>query len=242
MNIQELSEQTLNEQALNEHLGDEGATWLASAIAEVKRSSSAVTALFPAVSRRCGRAPLIDGDEHGMLHGCVDDAIRALLLQAIGARGLELSALVGELYRYGDAGEKRGVLRALHLLDEPLGVAGLGATLLPLVEDGLRTNDLRLVAAALQEYGAKHLGQEAYRQAIVKCVFVGVPLSAIHRLRERQDAELARMLVDLAHERIAADRAVPRDIRAVVSAFPDALNRPDLSAAIISSLTPRDTE
>lgn len=232
----------LSADTLSGHLTDDGASWIASAVAKVQQSSSAVASLFPAVSRRCGRAPLVEGDERGLHHGCVDDAVRALLLQAIGARGQELIALIGDLYRYGDAGEKRGVLRALHVLDKPLGQAGLGAALLPAVEDGLRTNDVRLVAAALTEYGANHLTQPAFRQAIVKCVFVGVPLSAVHGLSKRQDADLARMLVDLANERIAAGRAVPTDIPRVVSAFPDALCRPDLSADIILSLTPINKE
>lgn len=232
----------MNVHLLSGRLTDEGASWLASAVADVEQSSSAVASLFPAVSRRCGRAPLVHGDEHGLQYGCVDDAARAVLLETVSVRGAELTAIVGDLYRYGDAGEKRGVLRALHLLDEPLGEGGLGPELLPTVEDGLRTNDVRLVAAALQEYGARHLSPDVYRQAIVKCVFVGIPLSAVRGLDERQDAELARMLVDLAHERIAAGRAVPTDIRRVISAFPEALDRPDLLAEVVSSLTPLDKE
>jgi len=227
----------LSSPTLRGHLTDEGALWLASAAADVERSTSAVTSLFPAVSRHCGRTPLCDGDERGLRHGCVDDAARGVLLEALGARGAELVDLVGDLYRYGDAGEKRGVRRGLHLLDEPLGDAGLGPALLPAVQDGLRTNDVRLVAAGLQEYGARHLDQPGYRHAVVKCVFVGVPLSAVRGLAERQDSDLARMLVDLAHERTAAGRPVPADVRRVVSAFPDSLRRPDVPAGVLEALT-----
>lgn len=222
---------------LREHLSDEAASWLASTLAEVQRSPDALAPAFPAVSRRCGRAPMVDGDDLGLHHGCVDDEARAVLMQALHVREAELVAVVGDLYRYGDAGEKRGVLRGLHLLDEPLGSGGLGAALLPAVHDGLRTNDVRIVAAALGEYGARHLARDAYRQAVVKCVFVGVPLSAVHGLAERQDAELARMLVDLAHERTAAGRPVPADVRPVVAAFPEALARPDLPSGVVDALT-----
>lgn len=223
--------------ALRDHLTGAGAAWLEAAVADVRRSPAAICALFPTVARRCGRAPLVDGDAHGLHHGCVDDATRTVLLEALRPRGAELVHLLADLYRYGDAGEKRGVLRGLHRLDEPLGAGGVGEALLPVVEDGLRTNDIRLVAAALQEYGSRHLSQEGYRQAVVKCVFVGVPLSAVHRLADRQDAELARMLVDLAHERTAAGRPVPADVRRVVSAFPAALDRPDLPGDVLDVLT-----
>lgn len=223
--------------ALRRHLSPQGADWLASAVADVQRSPTALAAAFPAVSRRCGRAPLADGDDHGLHHGCVDDAARAVLLQALTSGGGELVGVVEALYRYGEAGEKRGVLRAAHLLDDPVRPGGLGAALLPAVHDGLRTNDVRIVAASLGEYGARHLPDDSYRQAVVKCVFVGVPLSAVRRLGERQDAELARMLVDLAHERTAAGRPVPSDVRAVVAAFPESLARPDLPRGVVDALT-----
>jgi len=94
------------------------------------------------------------------------------------------------------------------------------------------------VAAAVQRYGGRHLGQAAYRHAVVKCVFTGIPLNAIPNLAERQDAELARMLVDLAHERTAAGRGIPTDILSVVAAFPEALDRPDLTVDLLAALLP----
>ncbi|MEK8109707.1 EboA domain-containing protein [Micromonospora sp. M12] len=59
------------------------------------------------------------------------------------------------------------MLRALPLL--PIGGAGV-----PLLHDAIRTNDTRLVAAALGPY-ARHLDPAAWRQAVLKCVFSGVP-------------------------------------------------------------------
>ena len=75
------------------------------------------------------------------------------------------------------------MLRALPLL--PVGDAGV-----PLLHDAIRTNDTRLVAAALGPY-ARHLDDAAWRQAVLKCVFIGVPLAVVHDLDERADAELA---------------------------------------------------
>jgi hypothetical protein len=206
------------------------ARWLADSCAAIESDPAAIGSLFPAASRRYGRQPLGASDRSGLKFGCADDEARAALISAL-ADDKSLALRLSDLYRYGDAGEKRGVLRSLHL--KP----GVGAQLLPEVEDALRTNDVRLVAAALQPYGARHLSTQAYRHAIVKCVFVGVPLAVVHGLADRQDAELARMLVDLAHERVAAGRPVPPDVGLVIANFTDCLLRPDLPAGLIAEIT-----
>lgn len=115
------------------------------------------------------------------------------------------AATVAALYRNGDAGERLAVLDALAELD-------LGDAALPLVEDALRTNDARLVTAALGPYGARTLDDHAYRQGVLKCVFMSIPLDRIAGLDERFDAELARMLTAYADERRAAGRPVPSDV------------------------------
>ncbi|MFB8106405.1 MULTISPECIES: EboA domain-containing protein [unclassified Streptomyces] len=131
------------------------------------------------------------------------DSVRSLLL--IEARAPLPS--VTRLYEQGTAAERRAVLLTLDRLD-------LGATALPLVEDALRTNDTRLVAAAVGPYAAAHLDPHAWRHAVLKCLFTGVPLDAVARLGERArgDDELARMLSDFAAERTAAGRDVPADL------------------------------
>ena len=224
--------------ALHDRLTDAGALWLEEARIDVGHHPATITRYFPAVSRRCGRAPLWDDDPQGLRHGTIDDAARGVLLGALA--GPTRVDLLDDLYRHGDAGEKRGVLRGLHLLGDPDASpgSGIGSKLLTAVEDALRTNDVRLVAAALQPYGAHYLGLEAYRHAVVKCVFMGIPLLVIANLTERQDAELARMLVDLAHERSAAGRDIPTDIAAVVAAFPECLDRTDLPVALLVELLP----
>ncbi|MFE2601661.1 EboA domain-containing protein [Streptomyces sp. NPDC059396] len=144
---------------------------------------------FAAAGRHCGQ-------EHA-------DSVRTLLLQEARA-GL---ATLTRLYHQGTAAERRAVLLAL-----PLRVAGPGA--LPLVEDALRTNDTRLVAAAVGPYAAAHLDPHSWRHAILKCLFTGVPVAAVDGLdgRAHGDAELARMLADFAAERTAAGRPVPADL------------------------------
>ncbi|MFD8969859.1 EboA domain-containing protein [Streptomyces sp. NPDC059568] len=144
---------------------------------------------FAAAGRHCGQ-------EHA-------DSVRVLLLQQARA---DLAVLT-RLYHQGTAAERRAVLLAL-----PHRVTGPGA--LPLIEDALRTNDTRLVAAAVGPYAAAHLDSHGWRHAILKCLFTEVPVTAVDGLERRAhgDAELARMLADFAAERTAAGRPVPADL------------------------------
>ncbi|GAA3008220.1 hypothetical protein Sfulv_52170 [Streptomyces fulvorobeus] len=104
------------------------------------------------------------------------------------------------------------MLRTLHRLD-------IGSAALPLVEDALRTNDTRLVAAAVGPYAAAHLDAHQWRHAVLKCLFTGVPVDCVDALARRAlgDLELARMLGDFAAERTAAGRDVPADLAYVLS-------------------------
>jgi len=187
-------------------LDDPARTWLAEATARIASDPGAIRRLFPAARRRCGRARLD-------AHWTVDEAARAALLTALPLRGRALADEVTGLYRHGDPAEQRAVLSALPLLD-------LGDLALPLVREALRGNDNSLIEAALGPYATDHLPDDEFRQAVLKCVFCEIPLGHVHGLTARADHELARMLADFAHERLAAGRDVPDDIRPVVRAFP----------------------
>lgn len=178
-------------------------SWLAASTARVAAEPGAIGVLLPAAGRHCGRAPLADPPGWR-----ADDAARVLLLAALPLRGAALAEQVRTLYRYGDADEKRAVLRALPWLD-------VGDRCADLLHDALRTNDTRLVAAAMGSYAA-HLDDSAWRQGVLKCVFMGIPLSVVDGLGERADGELATMLAGLAAERQAAGRAMPEDATALL--------------------------
>ncbi|MEU1233202.1 EboA domain-containing protein [Micromonospora aurantiaca] len=169
--------------------------WLDAALRRVATEPTAIGRFFAAAARRCGRLPVPDPPGW-----TADEAARALLLTAL-PHGH--AAAAETLYRQGDAAEKRAVLRALPLLP-------IGAECVPLLHDAIRTNDTRLVAAALGPY-ARHLEQATWRQAVLKCVFTGVPLTVVDGLPERADGELARMLAAFAAERHAAGRDMPAD-------------------------------
>ena len=185
----------------------EGLAWLQEAAAEVARNPAAIAVKFPAVGRKVGRGTLEPAADPDDVHAwTVDDAARTVLLQALPNPESELD----ELYRYGDAAERRGILRALEHLD---------VEALHLVEDAIRTNDTRLIAAALGPYATERLPDAAYDQAVLKCVFAGVPITPLDGL-ERVTPDGARMLAALVHERVAAGRDVPAEVWTVIDRHP----------------------
>ncbi|MFI0723374.1 EboA domain-containing protein [Streptomyces sp. NPDC021224] len=190
--------------AVDAELTARGREWLAAALARAAADPAALLADFPAVGRTCGRGAL---GAPGWAGWTLDEAVRAVLLADAPAD------VVRDLYARGDRAERRAVLRALPFLERADGVAA------PLLEDALRTNDTALVAAALGPAAAV-LDDAAWRQGVLKCVFLGVPLAAVAALDDRADAELARMLLDFAHERVAAGRDVPADVLPLLRRHP----------------------
>ncbi|MBD0418782.1 EboA domain-containing protein [Streptomyces sp. TRM S81-3] len=186
--------------ALAARLGGAARAWLDQALDEAAAHPGAHGPIsvwelrLAEAGRRCGPA-----------HA---DAARVLILHAAGAGTDALT----RVYFQGTADERRAALHALpHLVPGP--------DALPLVEDALRTNDTRLVAAALGPYAARHLDPHQWRHAVLKCLFTGVPVDQVAELgrRARGDDELARMLADYAAERTAAGRPVPEDLHRVLA-------------------------
>lgn len=183
---------------LDSHLHPAARAWLRQALDEAAAHPSGPR---PAWELRVAEAGRRCGSRHA-------DAARVLILHTARAD----PATLARLYHQGTAAERRAVLSALpHLVPGPDAV--------PLVEDALRTNDTRLLAAALGPYAARHLDPHSWRHAVLKCLFTGVPVDAVAGLAERgrDDAELARMLADYAAERTAADRPVPADLYRVLA-------------------------
>ncbi|MFC8366102.1 EboA domain-containing protein [Streptomyces griseorubiginosus] len=185
---------------LTARLGEAARAWLDQALDEAAAHPGTHGPISPwelrlaEAGRRCG-------PEHA-------DAVRVLILHAARA---DTDALT-RVYTQGTAAERRAVLHALpHLVPGPQA--------LPLVEDALRTNDTRLLAAAVGPYAARHLAAHQWRHAVLKCLFTGVPVTEVAELdrRARADAELARMLGDYAAERAAAGRTVPQDLYRVLT-------------------------
>lgn len=210
---------SIPDQALDQALDDGGRGWLRAALHRIGERDEAIFEVFPAAGRACGRGPLA-----GAPGWSIEVAVRVRLLLAVpGNEPAALGRLLFDIYRYGDAGERLAVLRALSYLDER---RQLGEHGLPVVRDALRTNDLRLIEAAAGPYGGQWLPDDEFRQAALKCVFVGIPLSAVARLAERTDRELARMFADYARERRVAGRDVPPAVWPVIAGHPEVMTEP----------------
>jgi hypothetical protein len=190
---------------LDARLTPEARSWLEERRTNVINEERPLGEVFPAVARHVGRDVLDDG-------WSVDEVARAVLILAFANERSADDTMteLTELYRYGDPAEKLAVLRALSVTE--LNDA-LGNRMTALLGDAVRTNDQRLLAVALGPYATAHLDDEAFRQAVLKCVFTGVPLELVDGLPERADEELTRMMSDFAAERTAAGRPVPADIR-----------------------------
>lgn len=181
------------------------------ALAQVANDPATIERHFPAAARTAAR------------EGRDGDAAREELLLAIPGPAASVVDVVRRVYEHGDPAERRAVLLALPALDAPGRANAIGDAALPIVRDALRTNDTRLVAAALGPYAAGHLDDAAWRQAVLKVIFMGIPVEQVAGLAERSDAELARMVRDFAAEREAAGRVVPPDALTVLAlvATPD---------------------
>ncbi|MGV9847961.1 EboA domain-containing protein [Streptomyces sp. NPDC003442] len=208
--------------AVERRLDEAGRAWLDGALTDAAKSGPRPDAPGPArweldfaSAGRHVRNPRPAADDrtpHDLPDTSHDlpDAARILILHAARAD----APTVARLYAHGTGAERRAVLRAL----PHLGLFA-GADAVPLVEDALRTNDTRLVAAAVGPYAARHLSPHSWRQAVLKCLFTGVPLTAVADWERRAhgDGELGRMLGDYAQERTAAGRPVPGDLDRVLA-------------------------
>jgi len=175
------------------------------ALAQVASDPDTIERHFPAAARTAAR------------EGRDGDAAREALLLAVPGPAAYVVDVVRRVYDHGDAAERRAVLLALPALDAPERTNRIGDGALPVVRDALRTNDTRLVAAALGPYAATHLDDEAWRQAVLKVLFTGIPVEQVSGLADRADDELVRMVRDYAAEREAAGRVVPDDARTVLA-------------------------
>lgn len=183
--------------ALRDSLDSASKAWLAAAEKDAASADTTPQSALPVWE--------IDFAEAGRRCHGAQDAARIILLHAARPDATTLT----RLYTHGSAAERRAVLRALNHLPHLAPSA-----VLPLVEDALRANDSRLIAAAVGSGAAAHLDAHVWRHAVLKCLFIGVPLDAVADLEERAsgDLELVRMLTDYSAERAAAGRPIPEDL------------------------------
>lgn len=151
-------------------------------------------------------------------HWSVDQAARTLLVLTLPQTDSEKYLYILEqVFTAADVGELVALYQALPLLPYPEKLQKRAA-------EGIRSNMTAVFnAVALRNpYPAEYFDTLAWNQMVVKALFVDSPLHLIQGLDVRANRELARMLIDYAHERYSANRLVSAEIWRLVEKFADA--------------------
>jgi len=139
--------------------------------------------------------------ERWQLHDCV----RVALVRARRDLSEESAAeSLRDAFRYADEGELRALYRSLALLPNPERFVWQAG-------EGCRSN-MQTVFESIacdNPYPVLYFDDDAWRQMIIKAIFIGAPLWRVSGLDSRLSPELARMALDLVEERRSAGRPVP---------------------------------
>jgi len=157
----------------------------------------------------------------------VADAARILLLTHRASAAKPFAECFRRLCETADVAELVGLYRGLPLYPEP-------ASLEPQVGEGLRSN-MRVVFEAIAHrnpYPRTYFDAHRWNHMVLKALFIGSPLEPIQGLDERANAELARIMLDFAHERWAAGRPVPFEIWRCVGPFAQGAALEDLARVL----------
>ncbi len=148
-------------------------------------------------------------------HWSVDQAARTLLVLTLPPDNAEKYLYTLEqVFNAADVGELVALYQALPLFPYPEQLRTRAA-------EGIRSNMTAVFnAVALRNpYPAEYLEDVAWNQMVLKALFVGSPLYLIQGIDQRANPELAKMLIDYAHERRAAKRSVSPELWRLVGAL-----------------------
>ncbi len=172
--------------------------------------------LFASVPRRLGTAaaqtlpvqPPLESSLATRPHCTVTDYARLWLIrQALPQIATaEQAGWLLQLLEAGEMGEQVSILRTLSLLPEPARFLEAGV-------QACRTNARDVFEAIVCEnpFLVEHFPPLNFNQAIMKAIFMEVPLARVERLEQRITPELSRMAAGYVSERRAAGRPVPKD-------------------------------
>lgn len=167
----------------------------------------------------------------------VDQAARTLLVLSLPSDNADkYLRILDQVFAAADVGELIALYQALPLLPYPEKLCDRAAV-------GIRSNITAVFnAIALHNpYPAEYLDNLAWNQMVLKALFVGSPLHLIQGIDKRANPELARMLVDYAHERWAAARSVSPELWRCVGRFANKEMLADLERVLTESQTQRDS-
>ena len=167
----------------------------------------------------------------------IDQAARTLLVLSLPSNDAnKYLQTLSQVFAAADVRELVALYQALPLLPYPEQLCDRAA-------EGIRSNMTAVFNAVALEnpYPAEYLDNLAWNQMVLKALFVGSPLHSIQRLDERANPELARMLVDYAHERWAAGRDVSPELWRCVGKFANSEILADLERVLTESHAQTDS-
>lgn len=146
----------------------------------------------------------------------VDQAARAALLLTAAEDQGTFPGTLEQLCNTADVRELIAFYQALPLYPNQ-------AAYLARAGEGARTNMKAVFEAVAHHnpYPAEQFDEHTWNQLVLKAVFVGSSLNDIQGFDRRRNAELARTLVDYAHERWAASRVITPELWRAVGPFID---------------------
>ena len=158
----------------------------------------------------------------------VDQATRTLFLLTLPTmEASSLTAILDQLFSAGEVGELVAMYQSLPLLPYPKAHVLRAA-------EGIRTNIKAVFCAVAHRnpYPAEQFSEDQWNQMVLKCQFIGVPMSPIVGLDQRANASLSSMVVDFVHERWAAKRSIAPDMWRCVGPHADARGLADLKTVL----------
>ncbi|MCC8409394.1 EboA domain-containing protein [Mucilaginibacter sp. UR6-1] len=140
-----------------------------------------------------------------------------LLLQADATNREHYFAVIENLFLAAEMNELVALYSALPILAYP-------DFLVKRCAEGIRSNIGSVLEAIMYHnpYPAEYLPEAAWNQLVMKAIFTDKRLDLITGLNDRNNPELARILMDFARERGAAGRSVVPELWHLASPFTDA--------------------
>lgn len=212
---------------LARQLDDTGLAWLDEQLGKAGGADRDLYLAIGLAPRKLGKADLqLDPDDLAAADAArlgwnpadwsIDQAARAALLLVAARDAGGFPGKLEQLCNTADVRELIAFYQALPLYPNPGAyVARAG--------EGARTNMKAVFEAVAHHnpYPAENFDDHTWNHLVLKAVFVGSSLNAIHDFDRRRNADLARTLVDYAHERWAAGRAVTPELWRAVGPFID---------------------
>lgn len=187
------------------------------ALVAIEKSNRSVDLSFGLCTRRLGKTrphfnqlQLRELDKHlpgWQVSDLGVDAIARMLIIASFQDATQLAAQVTRLLKHADLHEQLALYRGLPLFKT-------SSELNDRLADGLRSNvsDVFNAIAHSNPYPAWYLDTHRFNHLVLKALFIDSALAPIVGLTQRNNEELARMLLETVRERYTASRSVSDEV------------------------------